>query len=227
MQASQVKIEVGRVIYTNLYNRGRGVIYQVIGEPAPESVQSVGGIMQMGGRCEVNIAFEYGGRSLRLPECILRGVQWRLLDEVKSADEVAEILASALSYEAAEKAKADEAKATFKAAAERSLAKGVAAGLIPESEFRAAGKRGSAAAFNMRLELKQAGIKARVKQDGYSCINVVVAEGDREAAKAIALKYKAGNFDGMSDCYDYSPCPWGSVFGDVQYVFVMNDRGFI
>lgn len=229
MQASQLKIEVGRVVYTNLYNSGRGVIYQVLGEPAPESVQSLGGgIVMAGGQCEVNIAFESGGRSQRLPECILMGVQWRLLDEVKSPEQVAEILANSLAYEAEQKAKEDEKKAAFKAAAERAREKGKALGLIPEAEFRAAGKRGSAAASNLRAELKLAGIKARVKQDGYSCINVYIAdEAQREAAKEIALKYKAGNFDGMSDCYDYDPCPWGSVFGDVQYVFVMSDRGYL
>lgn len=220
MELKQASIEVGRVIYTSLYNRGRGVIYEVIGEPAPQSVRSLGGIVQMGGRCEVNIAFESGGRSLRLPECILMGVQWQLLNEVKSPEEVAKILAESLSYEAAEKAKKDEAAARFKAAADTARAEGVALGLIPEAEFQAAGKRGSAAAYNLRQQLKLAGIKASVKQDGYSAINVRVADADKEAAKDIACRYKAGSFDGMSDCYDYDPCPWGSVFGDVQYVFV-------
>lgn len=224
MQANKVSIEVGRVISTNLYNRGRGVIYSVNGVPAPESVRSLGGLVQMGGRCEVNIAFENGGRSLRLPECILMGVQWQLLDEVKSPEEVAKILAAALSYEALQKARADEVAAAFKVAQEAARAAGQKLGLIPEDDFNKSGKRGSAAAYNLRLELKLAGIKARVVQDGYSAINVrEVAAADREKAKQIASKYKAGNFDGMSDCYDYDPSAWGSVFGDVQYIFVSGE----
>lgn len=221
METKQVSIEVGRVIYSGGYmGKGRGVIYQVLGDPAPASVKSLGGVVMMGGRCEINIAFLDDSRVMRLPECIAMNLPWRLVDEVLPDDEIAAILASSLAYEAAEKAKKDEAAAAFKAAADKARAEGKAKGLLPEGEFRAANKRGSAAAFNLRLELKLAGIKARVKQDSYSAIDVTVADSDREAAKAIALKYKAGNFDGMTDCYDYDPCPWGSVFGDVQYVFV-------
>lgn len=224
METKQVSIQVGRVIYTNLYGRGRGVIYNVIGQPAPQTVRQLGGIMSTGGRCEVDIAFEYGGRSLRLPECILMGVQWQLLDEVKTCEEVAQTLAKALAYEAAEKAKKDEAAARFKAAQAVALEAGKKLGLIPEAEFRAAGKRGSAAANNLRAELRAAGFKCGVKQDGYSAISVVAPAGaDMERIRAICSKYKAGSFDGMSDCYDYDPCPWGSVFGDVQYVFVRGE----
>lgn len=224
METKQVSIEVGRVIYTGLYGRGTGVIYEVIGTPAPQTVRQLGGIMSTGGRCEVNIAFEYGGRALRLPECILMGVQWKLLDQVKTGEEVAAILAKALSYEAAEKAKKDEAAARFKAAQAVALEAGKKLGLIPEAEFRAAGKRGSAAANNLRAELKAAGFKCAVKQDGYSAINVAAPAGaDMERVKAICSKYKAGSFDGMSDCYEYDPSAWGSVFGDVQYVFVRGE----
>lgn len=224
METKQVSIEVGRVIYTGLYGRGTGVIYEVIGTPAPQTVRQLGGIMSTGGRCEVNIAFEYGGRALRLPECILMGVQWKLLDQVKTGEEVAAILAKALSYEATEKAKKDEAAARFKAAQAVALEAGKKLGLIPVVEFQATGKRGSAAAYNLRAELKAAGIKSRVKQDGYSAIDVRdVATADLERAKQIGAKYKAGRFDGMTDCYDYDPCPWGSVFGDVQYVDVRGE----
>lgn len=224
MQAQALQIQVGRKVYTNLYNRGEGVIYAVNGEPAPGTVRNLGGIISMGGRCTVDIAFYSSGRSLQLPECILMGVQWRLLDEVASPDEVALVLAGSLAYEADKKAKETEAKARFAAAADKARADGIALGLIPEAEFQKAGKRGSAAAYNLRAELKKAGIKARVVQDGYSAINVRdVAPADVQKAKAIAAKYKAGSFDGMTDCYDFDPCPWGSVFGDVQYVFVYGE----
>lgn len=226
METKQVSIEVGRKVYTNLYNRGTGVIYAVNGTPGQRAVRSLGGIAQMGGSCEVDIAFEYGGRSLRLPECILMGAQWKLLDVVAEPEEVAAVLGKALTYEALQKARADEVVAAFKVAQAAALEAGKKLGLIPEAEFRKAGKRGSAAAANMRAELKAAGFKCGVKQDGYTCINVVAPAGsDMEKVRAITRKYKAGNFDGMSDCYDYDPSAWGSVFGDVQYVFERAERG--
>jgi hypothetical protein len=152
------------------------------------------------------------------------GAQWKLLDQVKTGEEVAAILAKALTYEAQQKARADEVAAAFKVAQTAALAAGKALGLIPEAEFNKSGKRGSAAANNLRAELKAAGFKCGVKQDGYTAINVTAPAGaDMERVRAICGKYKAGSFDGMSDCYDYDPSAWGSVFGDVQYVFVRGE----
>ena len=92
-------------------------------------------------------------------------------------------------------------------------------------KFREMGKRGSPAAYNLRVNLKAAGIKARVVQDGYSAIRVYVAEEKNlEAAKVLADKYEDGYFDGMQDMHVSVPNPWGSAFGQVDYVFVNLDR---
>jgi hypothetical protein len=217
-----MKIEVGRKVSSSLYNRGMGVICAVNGVPGVVPVRSLGGgIVQAGGSCEVDIAFYCGSMAKRLPECILMGVQWELQDEVVDAAEVAAVLAKAVLQQAALKAKADEVAAAFVVAMGQAEKDGIALGLIPEGVFNKSGKRGSAAAFNLRAELKAAGIKAKVKQDGYSALNVWAV--DMEAAQKIASKYKAGGFDSMSDCYDYDPSAWGKVFGDVQYVFVYKE----
>lgn len=142
-------------------------------------------------------ALPWGGSSI---DALLAGATAR--------DELAKVAAKAKS-EAFEKSKA------------AALEAGKAMGLIPEAEFKATGKRGMAATFNLRAELKANGIKARVKADGYTSIDVDLADAaDYEKAKAIGRKYEAGSFDGMTDCYEYRPGAWGEVFGDVRYVFV-------
>lgn len=220
-------IEIGRRVSTGLYGRGRGTIVAVYGAPGQDPVRALGGgVVMMGGSCEVDIVFDGGQSTKRLPECILRGVQWTVLDEVVDGTAIAQALASAAIYDAQMKAKAEAVASAFTAAMAASLKAGTDLGLIPEADFRAAGKRGSAAAWNLRQELKKAGIKASVKQDGYTCINVRIENADQaELAKTIAQKYKAGSFDGMTDCYDYDPSAWGSVFGDVRYVFVTKPNG--
>lgn len=118
------------------------------------------------------------------------------------------------------KAKGEAAAEAMRKAKAAALVAGKAIGLIPEDEFKAAKKRGSAAAYNLRIELKAAGFKARVVQDGYSALRVHLAAGsDKGKAEAIADKYEAGSFDGMTDCYNYDPGAWGLVFGDVRHVF--------
>lgn len=217
---------VGRRIYCILYGGRFGYIVNVIGTPGigPQVRSLGGGVMMTGGSCKVDVIWDDGTQSPAVPECIVLGVQWKLYDEIVDSEVIAEAYTRAAIKTAQLKAKADEAVATMRTAMESATVAGRALGLIPESEFRAANKRGSSAAYNLRTELKAAGIKARVKQDGYSALNVWVALESMEAAKSIASKYKAGSFDGMTDSYDYDPSAWGRVFGDVQYVFCYVER---
>lgn len=161
-----------------------------------------------------NIGGEFSNKSCR----------FMLDDGMVGPDEIAGLLAGVAMKVASDKAAKDAKDAAFAAAKAVAEAAGKKLGLMPESEFNKSGKRGSAAAFNLRAELKAAGIKASVKQDGYTSINVAVAAGsDVAAAKVICDKYEAGSFDGMTDCYNYAPGAWGSVFGDVQYVFYRGE----
>lgn len=138
---------------------------------------------------------------------------------------VAALLAGVEIKKAADKAAADEKAARFAAAKAEAIAAGKKLGLIPAAEFN---KRGKASVWNLRAELKAAGIKARVVDGGGSSIDVYLErEEDRAAANAIACKYKAGNFDGMTDCYEYRANPWGDSFGSACYVFVQAGGGYL
>lgn len=226
MQAQALALEVGRRISTMLYSRGMGTIVAVYGRQDPASVRVLGGIVHTGGGCEIDVVFDCGQQAKRLPECIARGVQWELYDEMVGPEAVAAAIAKAAVYDAQAKAKADACVAVFKAAMVEAEKAGRALGLMPEAEFRAAGKRGTAAAYNLRIELKKAGIKASVKGD-YGSITVgVTDDADQPRVKEIMAKYKAGSFDSMSDCYDYDPSAWGAVFGDVRYVFGRSVNGY-
>lgn len=228
MELKAKALEVGRRVYCGLYGGKYGVIYAVHGEPGLVPVSIIGGVMHSGGSCEIDVAWDDGGFSKMVPECIVRGVQWRVYDEVVDAEAVAASVAASASWVANEKAKEDAKKAAFEVAKAAALEEGKKLGLIPEAEFRALGKRGSAAAYNMRLELKKAGIKViSLRSDGYSSIDARVSDADYEKASSIGCKYKAGSFDGMSDCYDYDPSAWGAVFGDVNYVFIYRGEGYL
>lgn len=166
---------------------------------------------------ESNIGGEFFNKSKR----------FMLEEGVASEEEIAGLLAGVAMKKASDEAKAKAKAEAFAAAKAEALAAGQKLGLMSQEQFRASGKRGSAAAYNLRAELKKAGIKARVVQDGYSAIRALVADQkDLEAAKVIADKYEDGYFDGMQDMHVSVPNPWGSAFGDVDYVFVNLDRGY-
>lgn len=143
---------------------------------------------------------------------------------VADQEEVAQSLSNAAMYVASVTAKEAEQKARLEKAMDAASQQGLEMGLVPEAVFRQERKRGSAAAHNLRTELKRFGIKASVTSDGSNAINVkLAADADESLVKQvneIAAKYERGTFDGMTDCYEHNPSAWGRVFGCCDYVFV-------
>jgi hypothetical protein len=99
--------------------------------------------------------------------------------------------------------------------------------LVPVSE-----KNNSlvAAAKNIRIELARAfpGIKFSVKTSRFSggdSIRINWTDGPTSAqVDEIANQYEAGDFDGMTDCYNYrKDHAWTDAFGDAKYVSTSRD----
>lgn len=82
---------------------------------------------------------------------------------------------------------------------------------------------------NMRIELKRAwpGIRFSIKSSRYTggdSIRVRWTDGPTsKEVDSIVGKYKAGSFDGMTDCYEYDSTGWTRVFGDAQFVFTERE----
>ncbi len=213
-------VGVGTRVYTNLYSRGRGVIYAVHGEPSPASIQTLaGGAVVMGGRATFDIVFECGEFAKQLPESILAGCGWKILDE--PAAELPEIQA----YVA--QAKEEDAKRAAAAAEADRLYKGEVARLKADPKWAHLTQVGQYSgskevAVNLRAEFKKLWpkVKFTVRKDGYDTVRVGWTDGPTTAeVKAVTGKYESGYFDGMDDCYHYSKNAFGEVFGDCRYVF--------
>ncbi|MFP4817606.1 hypothetical protein [Providencia hangzhouensis] len=50
-------MSVGQVVYTNLYNLGKGVIVNIHGEQKPQSINNMYNVMVTGGNAEFDIVF--------------------------------------------------------------------------------------------------------------------------------------------------------------------------
>ena len=81
-----------------------------------------------------------------------------------------------------------------------------------------------AAAKNLRTQLRKAfpGVKFSVTTDRFSggdSLRVSWVDGPAvDRVESLACQYKAGSFDGYSDCYEYARRPWTEAFGDAKYV---------
>lgn len=85
----------------------------------------------------------------------------------------------------------------------------------------------AAVAAIIRRELKQRGIRGRVKSSAYSGgTSVSVHVTDLPPAQCLALRefcspYEYGSFDGMTDCYEYTNAR--DDIPQVKYLFVDNE----
>lgn len=221
----QPPIMVGTRVSTNLYNRGVGFVTAIYGEQRPDTVRSLsGGVGMMGGRAEYDIVFLSGSFSRRLPECILRGVQWRILHCPGSETEIAAAVAHAETVERQRAAGASAADAAH----ETELARLRSA---PEhSALRQGDERhgGKLAAANLRVELRRSfpGMKFSVRVPHHGSVHIRWTGGPtRQGVEAIASPYQGGHFDGMEDIYRSARSPWCEVFGGADYVSCSREGG--
>lgn len=211
-------VTIGTRVRTGLYNRGLGTVFAIHGDQAPKTVGSVCGIVRTGGRATFDIVFDQGSRSMQLPETILHGVQWEILDETVDSDAIATALARADAREAEQRTAKADADARFAAEVDRLRADETLVALVQGDDTGS----GKLAAKNIRIQLRIAfpGIKFGVRVSGHGAIDVEWTDGPTSAAvKAITEPYRAGHFDGMEDIYRSSVSPWNRVFGGAQYVF--------
>lgn len=100
----------------------------------------------------------------------------------------------------------------------------IAKGLQDANPHLVPGQSCVIAAKNIRIELNAAfkGVKFSVKSESFSmgnAIRVSWTDGPTDAqVDEITGKYKAGSFDGMTDCYDYEFSYWTEAFGDAKYI---------
>lgn len=207
----------GQVVYSILYNRGRGVIVSIQGEQKPASVGSLSGVVSYGGNATFNIAFENGDITRGLPESILYGRQWQIFDEIKSPAETAEILKNAEEEEQRRRQESEEEARQFKAECERLKS-------APEYSQLSQEKKGAVQVTgNLHRELKAAfpGVKFSVRKRGYDSVSVNWTDGPtEEQVKSITGKYRDSYFDGMQDMSVSCSSPFNEIYGGVGYVFV-------
>lgn len=225
MTVSKSQVVVGSRVYCALHYAGSGVVYAIHGEQMPHTIQSIfGGTGVIGGNARFDIVFDNGSTSQQVPEGIVRGMQWKIFDEIASADEIAEKLAYAAITEAAKKAaQTCEDEAFAKKVVQ--LKSSVEYAHLQQSN----GKYGNGSklvAVNIRTELKAVfpSIRFSVRMDGYNCVNISWEDGPKkDEVEEVISKYKEGYFNSMEDIYEYDRSPWTEVFGGVKYLFTTRE----
>jgi hypothetical protein len=215
-------VKVGQMVYSKLYGGRSGIIYDIQGEQAPETVKTLGGgVGVTGGKAVIHIVFVNGTKT-SIPEALLYGVQWKILDTIALP------LAIQTALDFAEQCRIDRVNADN---AEKERKENTRKQIIedhPELITVADAKQGrwAVGAANIRKELAKAfpGVKFSVKSDRYSggcSIDVNWTDGPTtEEVTKITGKYQEVNLNGMEDIYDFNHSNvWPEVFGGARCVF--------
>lgn len=219
MTTSTQTLVIGTRVSCALHYCGAGIVYAIHGEQRPDTVRTfMGGAGVSGGSARVDVVFANGHQARAVPEAIVRGIQWRISDEVASAEEIAAALAHAACVQAQKRAAEDAAKAAHAAEVER-LQGAPEFARLAQGDDRYSGKL---AASNIRTELRRAfpGVKFSVRKSSYGTVNVRWTDGPTASeVQDITNKYKRGHFNGMEDIYEDERPAWCEVFGGAEYVF--------
>lgn len=214
--------QVGTRVTCSLPYAGAGIIFDIHGAQLPESVQALArGVGVSGGNARVDVVFLSGKISRELSEALVRGsVQWSVLDEVASEDEVQH----ALEFAKAEQAKRED---TARADAQAFAAEVQRLKTAPEFAHLVQGDdrySGALAAKNIRQVLKRAfpGVKFSVRKTSFGSLAIEWTDGPTEKdVEDAAVVFKGGYFCGQEDMYIRQRTPWNEVFGAAEYI---NER---
>ncbi|ENN8378783.1 hypothetical protein ACAX46_004250 [Providencia rettgeri] len=220
----QTLLSVGQVVYTNLYNLGKGVIVNIHGEQKPQSIKNMYNVMVTGGNAEFDIVFFNGNKSNRLPESILHGVQWKIENETVEQETIKSLIEKAEAHEQAEKAEEERKINEFKQGVEFQKNNTEYSHLTQiasnsDKKVKIVGK-------NIRAELKKHFPKTKfsVRKQYYSTYHVSWTDGPTvEEVESIINKYETSRFDSYTDYHYSETSPFNVVYGGADYVFTHRD----
>lgn len=220
----QTLLSVGQVVYTNLYNLGKGVIVNIHGEQKPQSIKNMYNVMVTGGNAEFDIVFFNGNKSNRLPESILHGVQWKIENETVDKETIKSLIEKAEAHEQAEKAEEERKINEFKQGVEFQKSNKEYSHLTQiisnsDNKVKIVGK-------NIRAELKKHFPKTKfsVRKQYYSTYHVSWSDGPTvEEVESIINKYETSRFDSYTDYHYSETSPFNVVYGGADYVFTHRD----
>ncbi|EMN0829869.1 hypothetical protein R8H71_002676 [Providencia rettgeri] len=220
----QTLLSVGQVVYTNLYNLGKGVIVNIHGEQKPQNIKNMYNVMVTGGNAEFDIVFFNGNKTNRLQENILHSVQWRIKDETVDQETIKSLIEKAEAHEKAEKAEEERKKNEFKQGVEFQKNNTEYSHLTQitsnsDNEVKIVGK-------NIRAELKKHFPKTKfsVRKQYYSSYHISWTDGPTvDEVESIINKYETSRFDSYTDYHYSESSPFNVVYGGADYVFTHRD----
>lgn len=220
-------IQVGTRVYCGLMGGRYGIVYKIHGTPGTDPIRSYcgGAIVTGGSSAYYDVVFSHGAISRKVPECIIKGVQWSVEDKPLASDEDID-KALQFAEETAQKAETEKqiAKAVFDAEVKR-LRTADEWSYMDQQDPDKPLPSNKLAAKNIRKFLKKEfpSVKFSVRMDGIDCIWVTwPREKSSDEVNQSKLReklkfFQTGYYDLTSDCHLTQSSPFNVVFGGTEF----------
>jgi hypothetical protein len=221
-------IQRGTRIYCILAHAGEGVVTAAEADPVDgqEFVLGARGFVRApepaDGRQRYDVVFRSGHFSRGVPDSIVRGVQWRILEGEADEEEIAALLAAHEQYRAETEAALERQRIAFEA--ERDLLR-----TDPAYQHLTQGDDASSgllAGKNIRAILKRKfpGTKFSVQKRSWGSVSIHWQDGPTDAqVNDLVGQFQSGSFDSSEDLYVNAKSPWNVVFGGARYVSLTRE----
>jgi hypothetical protein len=221
-------IQRGTRIYCILAHAGEGVVTTAEADPVggQEFVLGARGFVRApepeGGRKRYDVVFRSGHFSRGVPDSIVRGVQWRILEGEADEEEIAALVAAHEQYRAETEAALERQRIAFEAERDR-LRTDPAYQHLTQGDDASSGLL---AGKNIRAILKRKfpGTKFSVQKRSWGSVSIHWQDGPTDAqVNDLVGQFQSGSFDSSEDLYVNAKSPWNVVFGGARYVSLTRE----
>ncbi|TSD83272.1 hypothetical protein FFK22_038565 [Mycobacterium sp. KBS0706] len=216
-----VTIQRGTRIRCILAHSGEGVVTAVREDPHAGNTYAIGlpGMerVRSTGKHLYDVVFLNGHFSQRVPETIVRGVQWHILEGLADEEEIARLLAAHHQRRADDEAAAERRRLAFEGEWDRLQAE-PANGHLTQGDDQSSGVL---AAKNIRAILRRAfpGERFSVQKRSWGSVSIQWEDGPtEEQVRGLVDRFRSGSFDGSQDLYVSKKTAWNALFGGTQYL---------
>lgn len=212
-----VPVVVGSRVFCVSNGQGWGVVYDIIGDQAPEHIRIFARVGVLGGKALFNIVWERGAVSLKVPEAVVRGPDWTVTKQVAGPAEIERLINAA--DESAREAVRKKHLRDLRVAADADRLRSDPAwahleqGCDPFS--------GNLAFENIKRALAKAfpGAEFAVRRKQPHIISVSWTDGPTGfSVEGLVSRFEASTFDDANLAFNLRASAWCEVFGGVQFV---------
>jgi hypothetical protein len=225
-------LRFGRRIHCILYGGKNGTIFEVHGTPDLGNSKPIFGNVGhqvTGPQADIDVVWDNGTISRRVPECIVKGVQWIFMDQPDHDQEIVDRALAHADRESKRKLDIEEGLISAFNTGVRIFRENTEMSYMEQTPTDGSDcDQTKLAAKNIRKNLKLIfpGVKFSVRKEHYDALWVEWRKADcpeeitQKTVREAISRFETGYYDMERDIHRKSPTSFNAVFGGVSHITI-------